>query len=579
MNPLFGLPTAYFEPPPSVNTALLPNQDGALYQNSFQNSTPVQTVESLNSQLNNNDYKNFRDNFPQTAVSARDFNMMKEILGHKINYDAAEKARNEQQRFIDNASSDVDTTQFRRAVDYNTVKMNDAANSAALLRNISKSMGYNVSGVAEDVPLTKAVENLRLAGTQGLQSLLDSPSTQRQASELYYNLISQGKSARDAKAISNFMADRYREDNIQKMIEGIGAYGLNEDGALNNAGTMILNKLAVESPNVANLYLANYATPKDDYATAANMVANAANSQSAWDRLMAQLNTTRDIAANNLQQQINESNAQNAYKDARIAIDTQNTYNQTPMGQYENWFKVGQMMYGNDEEGNKKAAEFAQSRFINRDNSDADKQIELRNEVLRGLSNRLQVARNYLLAKDKESAQNVVDALKESLNNPDFKGLGILPSEVITSAMEEIQKYQRVINDEIPPEELQRILEGSKSAADLSKVNNDTGANSNAKKTNSTNNNSNVDNNVSVNKDSNNNSAIPIRDITDNMIYNGRGYYSWRNPNPQQNSNLRQFQIIPQIIVDSNGTRIVTNWKDLPDDQKLELRKAGYYGS
>ena len=557
MNPLFGLPTAYFEPPPSVNTALLPNQDGALYQNSFQNSTPVQTVESLNSQLNNNDYKNFRDNFPQTAVSARDFNMMKEILGHKINYDAAEKARNEQQRFIDNASSDVDTTQFRRAVDYNTVKMNDAANSAALLRNISKSMGYNVSGVAEDVPLTKAVENLRLAGTQGLQSLLDSPSTQRQASELYYNLISQGKSARDAKAISNFMADRYREDNIQKMIEGIGAYGLNEDGALNNAGTMILNKLATESPNVANLYLANYATPKDDYATAANMVANAANSQSAWDRLLAQLGSAERIADQKLAQGQAQFNAQQAANREAAAVErndkAQEIWAKSPSGQLQGWYKAGIALYGDDEEGRKKATEFAYNQVSKHGNgdSDADKQIELRNEVLRGLSNRLQIAYNYIMAKDNESAQSAVDALKESLNDPDFKGLGILPSDVVTSVMEEIQNYQRAINGEISPEELQRIAEGSKSAADLSKANNDSAASSNAKNISNANNNARVNNNSS----NNNGSAVD----------NG------------QNLNPSPFRIIPKFYADPvTGKVMVMNGNQLSDEQKSELRRAGY---
>ena len=287
-----------------------------------------QTTDQMNQQLNGANYQNFRENFPNPAPSPREFGMQKQ---QKLIYDDAQKKLAE-------ATNDQERGRFQKVMD-------DAATSANLLRQNAQNLGWNTTGFNADNSLGEAVQRMNLNRNRGAYEVLDMPSTSAQLRSHYQQLLDKGVSPSLARAATKLKHDEFRESNIQKLMEGFNAYGLNPDGSVNEFGQMIAQKLYGESP-YADKFISGYASPRDNFNRNAALEQITLAQDAAMARQLAQLQRAENIADKNLGLQksrleldTNKFYADQNYRNAVLQQNEDERNSATPAGVFEGWTK------------------------------------------------------------------------------------------------------------------------------------------------------------------------------------------------------------------------------------------------
>ena len=246
----------------------------------------VQTPNEINRQYTGEKYRQFKENFPY--VTPREFNMQNQIYEQKLLYDDAQKK-------YAKATTDDEKNTYKNV-------MEDAATNADVLRSNARKMGLNITGFDADNTLGDAVQMMNLNRNRGMAEIADMPSTAAQKRQVYQNARRLGYSPSEARDIAERHHDEFREKNINRLMEGIGAYGMNADGSINQFGQMMLGKLYNESPYAYGAIANGFANPKDVFGVNANMAQAAMNNQSAWDRMIYTTDASKEMANNQLDQ-------------------------------------------------------------------------------------------------------------------------------------------------------------------------------------------------------------------------------------------------------------------------------------
>ena len=109
--------------------------------------------------------------------------------------------------------------------------MEDAAINADVLRNTAQNLGWSTEGFGANNTLGDAVQMMNLNRNRGMAEIADMPSTSAQKRQVYRQARRAGISPDEARAVAESYHDEFREKNTQKLVEGIGAYGMNADGS------------------------------------------------------------------------------------------------------------------------------------------------------------------------------------------------------------------------------------------------------------------------------------------------------------------------------------------------------------
>ena len=325
-----------------VNPELLRGLPYDAKQN-FQQSPQALSQKFLNQPQNNLNVQNFKENYP--LILPRDFRMQNQIYEQKLLYDNAQKA-------YANATDDAEKTKYRQI-------MEDTATNANLLRENAQRLGLNTTGFGADDSFGDAVQRVNYNRNRGTFDIMDMPSTTAQKREVLFDLVRQGTAPHVAREVAEMFHDKFREENIRRLNEGIMTYGLNPDGSLNDFGGMMLRKLAYESPNDAEHIAQSYAAPKDLFGVNAQINLANLNNQSAWDRELERLRNAQNIANAKLQQNdrqfmmnydlnaaklnldIQKMNNDVEYRNAQLQQSERERWSKTPEGQIDGWLRFG----------------------------------------------------------------------------------------------------------------------------------------------------------------------------------------------------------------------------------------------
>ena len=319
------------------------------YINQALNPPPekMPTVDEVNQNYTGAKYQIFRDNFP--TPSPREFNMQERLYGLKTNY------QNLQEK-IDalDATKDADKIKTLRQ------GQNDVADSAKVLRNVASSMGYDINGFGAENNFDEATQRIFLNRERGMAEIADMPSTSAQKRQVYRQARRAGISPDEARAVAESYHDEFREKNTQKLVEGIGAYGMNADGSINQFGQMLMGKLYNENPYVYGNIANGFANPKDVFGVNANLAQATMNNDAAMRRTLSQIESAQDIARLTESGRNNRFNAEQGNKmnieQAKLQAKIAELYQKTPTGQFQGFLELGNAIYGGDQA---KALDFA----------------------------------------------------------------------------------------------------------------------------------------------------------------------------------------------------------------------------
>lgn len=139
-----------------------------------------------------------------------------------------------------------------------------AHKNADNIRQIAKDAGIDLSGI-EDVGYEDAQRNMLTRQTKEIADILSGRGKYGKNSDQYFDdeymkLIGEGRSANDAKRIAGQRAQRYQADRVTYLRNAYNMYG--RDGNYTNEyGVPILQEIAMEMPEVANVYAQAYKLP------------------------------------------------------------------------------------------------------------------------------------------------------------------------------------------------------------------------------------------------------------------------------------------------------------------------------
>lgn len=139
-----------------------------------------------------------------------------------------------------------------------------AHKNADNIRQIAKDAGIDLSGI-EDASYADAQRNMMTRQTKEVANLLSGQGKYGRNADRYFDdeymaLIGEGKSANDAKRIAGQRAQRYQADRVTYLRNAYNMYG--RDGNYTNEyGVPILQEIAMEMPEVAQVYATAYKLP------------------------------------------------------------------------------------------------------------------------------------------------------------------------------------------------------------------------------------------------------------------------------------------------------------------------------
>ena len=139
-----------------------------------------------------------------------------------------------------------------------------AHKNADNIRQIAKDAGIDLSGI-EDASYADAQRNMLTRQTKEVADLLSGQGKYGRNSDRYFDdeyrlLTAQGKSPSEAKSIAGDRAQRYQADRVTYLRNAYNMYG--RDGNYTNEyGVPILQEIAMETPEVAQVYATAYKLP------------------------------------------------------------------------------------------------------------------------------------------------------------------------------------------------------------------------------------------------------------------------------------------------------------------------------
>lgn len=441
----------------------------------FQQKPQALSQELLNQPQNNLNVQNFKENYP--LISPRDFRMQNQIFEQKLLYDNAQKA-------YANATDDAEKTKYRKV-------MEDTATNANLLRENAQRLGLNTTGFGADDSFGDAVQRMNYNRNRGTFDIMDMPSTTAQKREVLFDLVRQGTAPHVAREVAEMFHDKFREENIRKLNEGIMTYGLNPDGSLNDFGGMMLRKLAYESPVDAEHIAQSYAAPKDLFGVNAQINLANLNNQAAWDRELESLRNAQAIADAKLQQNdrqfmmnydlnvtklnldIQKMNNDVEYRNAQLQQSERERWSKTPEGILDGWLRFGAVVgqaFGWTEQETNDFARMAVNKVMFGDKGSNNKDYEEIKGKIIGQFTRLETA---LANKDVAKAQEIWTGIDTLAGDVNFKNIGLLSQDDMKFIDEKLGIWKKVMEGKMTLEEAQKLMGGNNensSVADFKKA-------------------------------------------------------------------------------------------------------------
>lgn len=408
----------------------------------------IQTPAEINRQYSEGNLKNFQENFPYPALSPREFNARNQVFNLKTAWQDAQEQ-------IDSLDSQKDAAKI------SALKQNqkDYSDAATVLRNSAQNMGWNMLGLGANDNLDAATQLMNMDRQRGMAELYDMPTTAAQKQDAYYRMIDRGVSPHMARAASERRGAEFREQNISRLIEGIGAYGTNGDGSLNEFGQMLAGKLYTEAPYQYGNIVNSYASPKDLFVTNNAMAQAAMSNSAAWDRAMLNAQNARDIANEKLNQSNQFHNDDMKYKYDKLQFDAipalaklEKDNENKIQREIQN---LADAVYGGDY--NKAVDAFMRQRYSNSfkvdKNEDGSVKLSDQEKIKNKVEFRMAIIEDYINQGNVEEAKNRVNEWRTAMQSEDFKDAEYLDKESGEFLLELLKLYDDVADKKITVEE------------------------------------------------------------------------------------------------------------------------------
>lgn len=419
------------------------------------------TIGEMRKYLSENNYRNFQDNFPYPSLSPSEFAARNQVHTLKTAWQQAQ----EDIAALD-PTKDADQISNLRQVQKNS---SDAAN---IIRNTAKSMGWNMKGMGADDSLDLSTQLINMDRQRGMVELYNMPTTAAQKRDAYYRMIDRGVAPHMARAAAERMGDEFREQNISRLIEGIGAYGSNGDGSLNEFGQMLAGKLYTEAPYQYGNIVNSFASPKELFNVNANMAQAAMQNQSAWDRAMLNAQNARDIAnarlqqssqqhADNMKYNYDKLNVDVAEKIARLESANQNKIQKEIQD-------LADAVYGGDY--NKAADVVARQKYSNsfkvEKNEDGSIKLSDMDKIKNKVEFRMAMIEDYITQGNMEEAKNRINEWRTAIQSDDFKDSEYLDKDSATFMLNLLKLYDDVADRKITMAQYQQKLKELRAQAE-----------------------------------------------------------------------------------------------------------------
>ena len=410
-------------------------------------------IGEMRKYLSEGNYRNFQDNFPYPSLSPSEFAARDQVHTLKTAWQQAQEG-------IDtlDPAKDADRISKLRQV------QKDSSDAANIIRNTSQTMGWNMLGLGADDSLALSTQLINMDRQRGMAELYNMPTTAAQKRDAYYRMIDRGVAPHMARAAAERMGDEFREQNISRLMEGIGAYGSNGDGSLNEFGQMLAGKLYTEAPYQYGNIVNSFASPKELFNVNANMAQAAMQNQSAWDRAMLNAQNARDIANARLQQSSQQHADNMKYNYDKLNVDVAEKIARLESANQNNIQKeiqdLADAVYGGDY--NKAAQAYARQKYsksfeVDR-NEDGSIKLSDMDKIKNKVEFRMATIEDYINQGNMEEAKMRIDEWRMAMQSEDFKDAEYLDKESATFMLDLLKLYDDVADRKITMEQYQQKL-------------------------------------------------------------------------------------------------------------------------
>ena len=481
---------------------LLPEfADSPSYYYGLTDSIYPQNIESSKQQTNNQ-LKKLDDNnrnagetyrpfeiYQSTlpVLSPREYEAQSRVYGLKTDWKAAQEQIDALQKL--NPQTEEDKKKIQAQIDGLKYQQKNYADAAAVIRNAAGAMGWDMTGMGANDNFDVATQLMAINQNRGMAELLDMPSTSAQKRQIYYQMMDRGVAPHIARRVAESYHDEFRENNIQKLMEGIRVYGTNGDGSLNEFGQMLAGKLYNENPYMYGNIVNGFASPKDIFGVNANL-SNTQLAQDAADRRALRNNqNAADIAKANLIARIGIADADRVQKERhhqdnlkfnydKLGVDTQlriasleksgSATKNKIAEEIQNLMDIGY----NQEQASEMVMRKHYSNSFNVERDANGKPIKLSDteKAANRIKFRMGSVEHYLQANDFAKTKEMTAQWREALNSTDFKDAEYYDKETVDGVLTYLDLCDAVCDGKITLEEFdkqKRRLTGKTYADDL----------------------------------------------------------------------------------------------------------------
>ena len=140
-----------------------------------------------------------------------------------------------------------------------------AHQSAEDTRRLAERLGVDMTGYGSDVSLEDAQRNLQTRETREIADILSGRSKYGQSADQYFDdvymrMIGEGASPSQAKRWAGRQAQQYQAERVTYLRNAFNMFG-RDGNYVNDQGVPILQEIAQEMPQVANIYAQAYKLP------------------------------------------------------------------------------------------------------------------------------------------------------------------------------------------------------------------------------------------------------------------------------------------------------------------------------
>lgn len=329
-----------------------------------------------------------------------------------------------------------------------------------------------MKGMGADDSLDLSTQLINMDRQRGMAELYNMPTTAAQKRDAYYRMIDRGVAPHMARAAAERMGDEFREQNISRLIEGIGAYGSNGDGSLNEFGQMLAGKLYTEAPYQYGNIVNSFASPKELFNVNANMAQAAMQNQSAWDRAMLNAQNARDIANARLQQSSQQHADNMKYNYDKLNVDVAEKIASLESANQNKIQKeiqdLADAVYGGDY--NKAADVVARQKYSNsfkvEKNEDGSIKLSDMDKIKNKVEFRMAMIEDYITQGNMEEAKNRINEWRTAIQSDDFKDSEYLDKDSATFMLNLLKLYDDVADRKITMAQYQQKLKELRAQAE-----------------------------------------------------------------------------------------------------------------